>query len=125
MGPALFGTSNQGWVFLFMVYGGVVLGLLYDLVTVARRMLHIGGLWVALVDLVYWLAATAVAFGFLYLAGQGEFRLYHVLGFALGAALYALGPGRLLDAALRRLIRLWRGLLARFRQTMLYRFLSK
>ena len=125
MGSALFGTSNQWWVFLFMVYGGIILGLLYDLMAAVRALLRARRALGALFDLLYWLAATAIAFTLLYLAGQGEFRVFNALGFGIGAALYFLGPGKLLQTACKWLVRRWRVVLVRLKGTAFFRFLMK
>lgn len=125
MGTAIFETSNQPWVFLFTVYGGAVLGLLYDILDIARRSLKGRKALVVLFDILYWVVATAFTFALLWYACDGEFRYYDVLGFALGAALWFLGPGKALKWAHRKIRQGLHVLWSRFRGTGIYRFLFK
>jgi spore cortex biosynthesis protein YabQ len=125
MGPSLFETSNQLWVFLFTVYGGIVLGVLYDLLDIIRKVIRARRLMTAVFDIAYWSAATALAFLLLYFACEGEFRYYDLLGFASGAALWFLGPGRAVRWAQRKAMRGLHALWSRFKTTALYKLLSK
>lgn len=125
MGTTLFETSNQLWVFLFTLYGGAVLGLLYDILFIIRKFLRGKKFLTALFDILYWLLAVILIFALLYYACEGEFRYYDVLGFGLGAALWFLGPGKAvtwLHMKIRQVIRvLW----SRFMNTAVYKFLFK
>jgi spore cortex biosynthesis protein YabQ len=125
MGPALFETSNQLWVFLFTVYGGVVLGLLYDLLSVIRMFLKGKHVLIVFFDILFWLVAAALSFALLYYACDGEFRYYDVLGFGLGAALWFLGPGKGLKWICNKINRGLHLVWNRFKGTVLYRFLFK
>ena len=125
MGTAIFETSNQPWVFLFTVYGGVVLGALYDVLDIARRLLRGRGAMIVLFDVLYWMLSTAFLFGLLWFACDGEFRYYDVLGFALGAAIWFLGPGKFVKWAHRKIRQWTHALWSRFRGTGLYKFIFK
>jgi spore cortex biosynthesis protein YabQ len=125
MGPSLFETSNQLWVFLFTIYGGVVLGLLYDLFRAVGRFLKGRHVLVAFLDILYWIVATALLFALLYYACEGEFRYYDVLGFCIGAALWFLGPGKGLRWMQRKINNGIHFLMSKFKETSLYKYLSK
>jgi spore cortex biosynthesis protein YabQ len=125
MGTSLFETSNQLWVFLFTVYGGVVLGLLYDLFSIIRRFLHGKKILVIFFDIVYWIIATVLAFALLYYACEGEFRYFHALGFALGAALWFLGPGKGVKWLHKKIRQGLHLLWSHFKGTSLYKFIFK
>jgi spore cortex biosynthesis protein YabQ len=125
MGPSLFETSNQLWVFLFTIYGGVVMGALYDLLYIVRKMLHGKHILTVLFDIAYWVAATALIFALLYYACEGEFRYYDALGLGLGAALWFLGPGRAVRWVQRKVGQAVHAVWVRFKLTKVYKFIAK
>ena len=102
-----------------------MLGLMYDLLEIARQFVRRRKAMAALFDALYWIVATAFAFALLYYACEGEFRYYDVLGFALGAALWLLGPGKAVKWAHRKIRQGLRALWGRFRSTGVYRFIFK
>ena len=125
MGTPLFETSNQLFVLLFTVYGGVVLGLLYDALFIIRKTLGGKKYLTALFDALFWLMAIAIAFGLLYYATEGEFKFFHLLGFAFGAMLYFLGPGKGVRWLYNKICRSLRALFSRFKATGLYKLIFK
>jgi spore cortex biosynthesis protein YabQ len=125
MGPKLFETSSQLWVFLFTVYGGVVLGALYDLLFILRKLLRAKRILTVLFDIAYWATATALIFALLYYACEGEFRYYDVVGLALGAALWFMGPGRAVRWAQRKISNGIHFIWMKFKGTVVYKFLAK
>lgn len=125
MGTTLFETSNQLWVFLFTLYGGAVLGLLYDILFIIRKFLRGKKFLTVLFDIVYWVLATAFLFLLLYYACDGEFRYYDVLGFGLGAALWFLGPGKAVKWMHMKIRQGLHALWFRFKGTALYKLIAK
>lgn len=93
----LFATIGQGWVFLWMLGAGALIGVWYALLAAVRRLLC-AGFWLSLAaDLAFGAGAAAVFCAALVAANYGALRLYAVLGAALGFALFAAGvypPGR-------------------------------
>ncbi|MEG0767763.1 MAG: spore cortex biosynthesis protein YabQ [Clostridia bacterium] len=100
----MFETAGQAWAFWIMLYGGLAMGLLYDVLSLARWLLRAGPYVTGVLDLFFWLAASVLASCALAYAG-GTMRLYTLVGCACGALLYALGPGHLLRTLCRRLPR--------------------
>lgn len=125
MSPPLFETSNQLWIFLFTVYGGAVLGALYDLLHIVRKFLRGKRLLTILFDAAYWVLATVLIFALLYYACEGEFRYYDALGLALGAALWFLGPGKAVRWVQRKVGQFAHGVWGRFKGTRIYKYISK
>lgn len=125
MGPAIFETSNQLWVFLFTIYGGIVLGVLYDLCYVIRVFLHGKHIMTVFFDIVYWILATALSFALLYYACEGEFRYYDALGFGIGAALWLLGPGKAVKWTQRKAMHGLHIIWSKFKGTAVYKFIFK
>lgn len=69
---------------------GGALGVVYDLMRVARRCVPLRWLEVVL-DLVFWLIATAALFVFSHCAWGGEVRLYGALFCLMGGGAYFFG----------------------------------
>ena len=114
----LFATIGQWKVFVAMMAAGLLVGLVYDLLAGARRLLRAGPLLSLCADLAFGLAAALVLGGALTFANYGQARLFAFLGACAGAALYAFGPHRLgrrlLRAIVRKFRRIWRRI-AKFR----------
>ena len=108
----LFATIGQWKVFVAMMAAGLLVGLVYDLLAGARRLLRAGPLISLCADLAFGLTAALVLGGALTFANYGQMRLFAFLGAGSGAALYALGPHRLGRGLLRGFVRksrrIWR-----------------
>ena len=85
----LFATAGQGWVFLWMMAAGVLIGAWYALLAALRRLLR-AGFWLSLAaDAAFGVGAAALFCGALVAADRGRVRLYAVLAAALGFTLFA------------------------------------
>lgn len=93
----LFETLGQLRVFLWLLAAGALAGAWYAVTAGARLLLRAGVVLGLCADLAFGLGAAALFCLALYTANYGELRLYEVLGFALGFALFAGGaypPGK-------------------------------
>lgn len=87
----LFSTIGQIHVFLWMIGAGLSIGALYAFCAWLRRLLC-AGFWLTLIiDILFGLTAAVVLIVTVLLADHGRFRLYELLGAALGAILFELG----------------------------------
>ena len=87
----LFSTVGQGWVFLWMVAAGALIGAWYGALAALRRLLS-AGIWISLLaDVAFGVGAAAIFCAALTAANGGEWRLYAALGAVLGFALFAAG----------------------------------
>ena len=104
----LFATVGQGWVFLWMVAAGALIGAWYALLAGLRRLLS-AGFWLSLAaDLAFGAGAAAIFCAALVAADDGRVRLYGALGATLGFALFAAGtfsPARRAASGLARALR--------------------
>lgn len=116
--------SVQFATLAWMTACGALLGLSFDTIGVTVRRYGIGKVVRALLDLLYWVAATLFVFRVLMLANGGEVRVFIFLGLASGAVLYVLlfgrsyrklvaGVLRVVEAILRGLYRVFRVLVWR------------
>lgn len=71
-----------------MFSSGWALGVLFDVYRVVSRTLHLSRWIMAVLDLVYWIAATLFVFKILYYSNQGEVRFFVFLGLLLGTVFY-------------------------------------
>lgn len=79
---------EQAQLFFAMAATGIVIGVLYDVFRLLRKMFGMGRFFTALMDLIFWLCATVIAgLSILFFAG-GELRAFLLLGMLLGGALH-------------------------------------
>src|SRR5690554_4393607 len=74
--PMIVDTSNQAYIFLATVYGGMFLGIVYDLYRAFRMIIKPGRWFVALLDLSFWILAVIISFSMLFRINGGEIRFY-------------------------------------------------
>jgi spore cortex biosynthesis protein YabQ len=84
-------TLNQPYIFLATVYGGIILGLIYDIYRGIRIMFNRKKAITIIFDVLFVLSALVISAGVLYIVNSGELRLYTFIGFVLGFALYMVG----------------------------------
>ncbi len=85
----LFATAGQGWVFVWMIGAGALIGAWYALLAGVRRLLS-AGFWLSLMaDVAFGAGAAAIFCAALVAADWGRLRLYAVLGTLVGFALFA------------------------------------
>jgi spore cortex biosynthesis protein YabQ len=78
----------QFYAFFMILLCGAVLGLLFDLLRVARGHYQPNRLIAALADLLFWSVATVALSGALFYGNWGELRFYVLVGLLLGLGLY-------------------------------------
>ena len=84
MGPSV---AGQAAFFGGAVLLGGAVGVLYDMFRVIRVRIGLRAVG-AVLDLLFWTAATAALFVYAVTAGDGEVRVYMILGVLAGAAVY-------------------------------------
>lgn len=98
----LYYTVGQGYALAHMMLCGVIMGAIYELFRVLRRLTRAGAAFTALLDGIMCAVMAVVAAVMLLRANGGELRLYALLGCGAGMALFMCGPARLGRAAARR-----------------------
>ncbi len=84
-------TDSQAYIFMITLYGGMLVGLAYDFYRFLRRAVKSGRWLTALLDTLFIITLGLIVVFVMYMANQGELRLYTFIGFALGFALYIAG----------------------------------
>lgn len=121
----LLATAYQWQVALFMLFGGLLLGFLYDLFRAIRRLFRTGKVLTILLDILYCLLALLLAFFFLWRGADMALRPWMFMGLGLGAGLYFAGPSVFLMGAWMALLRVLRRATARIGKTRLMRWLAR
>lgn len=86
--------SFQALLFLLMVVLGMLLGFVYDIIRILRRIINHFWLLVQLEDIIYWIVAAGIVFLIMLDKTYGEIRFFVLLGVFLGMIIYfiALSP---------------------------------
>ena len=92
----MFGVAHSFYLFVFLKSIGVgfVIGALWFLFQVFRRLVSCGKLWVMLQDLLFFTAAAFITFLFLLEINAGVLRFYLFAGEAIGFCLFCFLPAR-------------------------------
>lgn len=77
-------------IFLTSLYGGIILGLVYDLYRTIRYHSKPNKFIAYIQDFLFWIIITYVFFSTLVKINWGEIRAYIVLGFIIGAIIYSI-----------------------------------
>jgi spore cortex biosynthesis protein YabQ len=80
--------SNQAYIFLYSVIGGMLIAFIFDLFRIKRKAIKTSTVMIYVEDFFYWIIAALVMFAIVYLSNDGELRGYIFLGTVIGAALY-------------------------------------
>lgn len=81
-------VSEQIYVFLATLYGGILIGFIYDLYRIFRRIFKPNKIATIIEDFVFWIVISIAAVAVLLFSNEGQIRFYMFLGFMIGAFLY-------------------------------------
>lgn len=84
-------TDSQAYIFMITLYGGMLVGLAYDFYRFLRKAIKSGRWLTALLDTLFIITLGLIVVFVMYMANQGELRLFTFVGFLLGFALYIAG----------------------------------
>ncbi|WP_425447826.1 spore cortex biosynthesis protein YabQ [Dethiothermospora halolimnae] len=79
---------SQAYIFFSTVYGGVIIGFIYDIYRIFRYFLKPKKVATFLEDLIFWIIVAIIALSILVFSNYGELRGYEFIGFISGAILY-------------------------------------
>lgn len=97
-------VNSQAYIFLCTVFGGMVVGFIYDLFRVSRKLIKTKNIIVYLEDIIFWLLVSLVIFAILFISNAGQIRGYAIVGIILGIILYAFMISHLVVRGLIRCI---------------------
>jgi len=80
--------SSQVVVFFWCIFGGIIIGLLFDVFRLSRRIIPTSDVLTYIEDIVFWLLVGAVVLATIFQCNQGQLRGFVFLGMFLGAIFY-------------------------------------
>lgn len=80
--------QSQAYIFFATLYGGIIIGFLYDIYRIFRYYAKPKKVATFIEDLVFWLIVSVISLFILIFSNWGEIRGYVFLGFISGAFLY-------------------------------------
>jgi len=84
----LYSVNQEAYILLATIYGGILIGFIYDLYKAVREIFHPKKFATNLQDIIFWTIISVVAFYILIFSNQGDLRFYNFLGFMLGVLVY-------------------------------------
>ncbi|MDP4183317.1 MAG: spore cortex biosynthesis protein YabQ [Bacillota bacterium] len=99
-------VSNQAYIFLWSVLGGMLIAFVFDIFRIKRKTIKTNNFITYLEDLIYWSIAAGIMFAVVYISNEGEIRGYIFVGALIGAVLYILLLSKLVISISMKIIRL-------------------
>jgi len=81
--------QSQGYIFFATLYGGIVMGFVYDLYRISRYYLKPKKVVTFIEDFIFWIIISVIFLTVILYTNWGEIRGYIFLGFFTGAFLYS------------------------------------
>ena len=81
-------VSSQALIFITSVEVGIVMGMIFDLIRVIRKIIKHPNFFVQIEDLLYWIVCGLIGFYMLYVSNYADIRAFIFIGIILGAVLY-------------------------------------
>ncbi|AKL93635.1 spore cortex biosynthesis protein [Clostridium aceticum] len=114
--------SQETYILLATIYGGILIGFIYDLYKIFRRIFHPKKIATLIQDFLFWLIIAIVAFYVLIISNQGALRFYNFLGFLIGAATYTFLLSHIVVKGILLLLRAIKRFLYDLYQIIIYPF---
>ncbi|MCT4594051.1 MAG: spore cortex biosynthesis protein YabQ [Anaeromicrobium sp.] len=83
-------VSEQTYVFLVTLYGGIIIGFIYDLYRIFRLIFSPKKIATMVEDFIFWILISIIATLVLVFGNEGQIRFYTIGGFFVGALSYNL-----------------------------------
>lgn len=91
----MYSISQETYILLANIYGGILIGFIYDLYRIFRGLFLPKKIATMIQDLIFWILIFLIAFYLLVISNEGAIRYYNFLGFIIGASLYLVSISRL------------------------------
>lgn len=107
----LLSIADQVIILLASVYGGLILGLIFDLYRFVRGIFRFGKTFTVIGDMLFLTVGLILTLMVVYKSSSGLVRVYQLLGFGLGMALYIRFMSDAMQSILRTFMYCIKGLL--------------
>ena len=81
-------VSTQTLLFITCILIGVIMGMLYDLIRIFRKIIPHSNWSVQIEDAIYWVVCALTGFSILYMHNYGQIRFFVFIGIILGSVFY-------------------------------------
>lgn len=81
-------VNTQTLLFIKCIEIGILMGMIYDLIRIARKIINHYNFIVQVEDVLYWLACSLIGFAILYMHNYAEIRFFGLIGMILGGIMY-------------------------------------
>lgn len=79
---------RQVYVFCLAIFSGALVGLIFDVFRVKRKLIYTSDILVYIEDILYWIIISIVLFTLMYYSKESELRSYILLGLFIGTVMY-------------------------------------
>lgn len=121
----LFDSVNQTAEMLAMIYCGIVIGIVYDLLGVFRRLFRRYKIAIHIIDLVFCATSLLIACVFIFYTTEGRLKIHLLFGILIGILLQFFGIKPIIKLILDINFNLGSKILKKFKSTKLYKRLIK
>lgn len=121
----LFDSVNQTAEMLAMIYCGIVIGTVYDLLGIFRRLLARHKIAIHIIDLVFCAASLLISCVFIFYTTEGRLKIHLFIGILLGILLQFFGIKPIIKMILDFIFNLGAKTFKKFKGTKLYKRLIK
>ena len=83
-------VTNQAYLFFIFIIDGILIGLLFDLFRISRKVVKTSNIATYVEDILFWILTGLIILYSIFVFNNGELRLFMFLGIALGAFIYML-----------------------------------
>ena len=83
-------VSNQANLFIIFSLVGVIIGLLFDVFRILRKMINSNDILTYIEDIVFWILTGIIIIYAMYRFCDGELRFFMILGIVFGTIIYLL-----------------------------------
>ncbi|TCO71361.1 spore cortex biosynthesis protein YabQ [Marinisporobacter balticus] len=113
-------VSEQLYVFLATLYGGIFIGFIYDLYRIFRCIFKPKKIATIIEDLIFWIVISIAAITVLLFSNEGQVRFYTFLGFMIGSILYNRILSKFVIKSMILLLRMIRKIILKIVKIILY-----
>lgn len=81
-------VNTQTLLFIRCIEIGILMGMIYDLIRIFRKIINHYNWIVQVEDGLYWIGCSFIGFGILYMHNYADIRLFGIIGIILGGIFY-------------------------------------
>lgn len=81
-------VMTQAMLFVTCIFIGIIMGMLYDLIRIFRKIIPHSNWSVQVEDMIYWITCALIGFAILYMHNYGQIRFFVFIGIILGSVFY-------------------------------------